>query len=299
MLENVDLISAIITPFDDQLKINFTALERLTNHLIETGNIGFIIGGTTGETPTLTHAEKLGLYTRFAEIVAGRVPIIAGTGSNNTQATIDFTKEVRQIDGIIAALVVTPYYNKPNQRGMVAHFKAVARQTDFPIMMYNIPGRTGVQMENATIVELSQEPNIIGIKQCTNLNDIGFLVENTPNDFAVYTGNDPETLGAVALGANGVASVASHIYGYQIRALLDAVKHGDLLKAGKLQRELTPKMEALFLYPSPAPVKAVLNAQNWSVGSPRLPILPLNQKEKLNLAHQLGVNHLADVQLHY
>ncbi len=162
-LENADIITAIITPFDENDQINYDALERLTNHLIETGSRGFVIGGTTGETPTLTEAEKLELYRRFAQIVAGRVPVIAGTGSNNTRETVAFTRTVTQIDGIDMALVVVPYYNKPNQRGMIAHFEAVAAQTEKPIIMYNIPGRTGVTMSNETVVTLSQNPMIAGV----------------------------------------------------------------------------------------------------------------------------------------
>lgn len=295
MFENADLITAIITPFDNQLKINFEALKKLTNHLLKTGSTGFVIGGTTGETPTLTHDEKITLYKNFVKIVDGRVPIIAGTGSNNTSETIAFTKEVSQIDGIDAALVVVPYYSKPNQRGMIAHFKAVANEADFPIIIYNIPGRTGVQMTNETIVELSKVPNIVGIKQCTNLEDIGFLIENTQSDFAVYTGNDPETLGALSLGANGVVSVASHVYGNQIRTLLNSLKSGDIQTAGAIQRQLTPKMNALFMYPSPAPVKAILNAQGWDVGSTRLPILPLDEDQINLLAHHLDVENLAQI----
>lgn len=147
---NADIMTAMITPFGDDGTINFDALERLTNHCLETGSRGFVIGGTTGETPTLTHDEKIELYTRFAQIVACRGVIIAGTGSNNTRETAQFTAEVGRISGIDYALVVVPYYNKPNQRGMIAHFTAVAEQSPIPIIIYNIPGRTGVTMANDT-----------------------------------------------------------------------------------------------------------------------------------------------------
>ena len=237
-LENADLMTAIITPFDENDAINYDALEKLTNHLIETGSRGFVIGGTTGETPTLTHDEKIELYTRF---------------------------------------------------GQIAHFEAVAAQTVKPIIMYNIPGRTGVTMANETVVELAQNPMIAGVKQCTSIEDIEYLVDHTPDTFSVYSGEDAQALAAKAVGGQGVISVASHIYGSQIRAMYDALETGNVHEAGRLQRLLTPKMQALFMYPSPSPVKAVLNAQGFEVGDCRLPILSLNKEEKVNLAGRLGL----------
>ena len=175
-LQNADLLTAIITPFTEDGQIDFASLTELTNNLIDQGCNGFVIGGTTGETPTLTHDEKIALYTRFGQIVNGRVPVIAGTGSNNTAETIAFTEEVAQIPGIDYALVVVPPYNKPNQRSMIAHFTAVADQVHIPVVIYNIPGRTGVKMEVSTILQLAQHPNIAGIKQCASLEEIEEIV---------------------------------------------------------------------------------------------------------------------------
>ncbi|KRK99797.1 dihydrodipicolinate synthase [Secundilactobacillus odoratitofui DSM 19909 = JCM 15043] len=295
-LNNVDLMTAIITPFDEQNHIDYPALERLTEHLLAVGNKGFVIGGTTGETPTLSHDEKIELYTRFAQIINGRVPVIAGTGSNNTQETIDFTREVSQIAGVDYELVVVPYYNKPNQRGMIAHFTAVADAAEKPIIIYNIPGRTGVTMANDTVVELSQHPMIAGVKQCTSIEDIEYLVEHSAEGFSVYSGEDAQALSARVVGGAGVISVAAHIYGPQMRAMYDALYAGDLATAGQLKRQLTPKMAALFMFPSPSPVKAVLNAQGFSVGGCRLPILSLNDAEKQQLAVALDLE--ADALLH-
>lgn len=294
---NADIMTAIITPFGADGSINFDALEQLTNHCIETGSKGFVIGGTTGETPTLSHDEKIALYTRFAKIVNGRGTIIAGTGSNNTRQTVELTAEVGRIPGIDYALVVVPYYNKPNQRGMIAHFTAVAEQSPVPIIMYNIPGRTGVVMTPETIVELSKNPNIAGVKQCGSMADLEYLVQHTADDFNVYTGEDAQALFAKAVGANGVISVASHIYGRQMREMYDDLAAGNVQVAGQLMRELTPKMAALFMYPSPSPVKAVLNANGFNVGDCRLPILSLNAEEEANLAEALGVASLADIHL--
>lgn len=290
MFTNADLMTAIITPFtNDGRAINYVALEKLTNHLLDTGTKGFVIGGTTGETPTLSETEKLTLYLRFAQIVAGRVPIIAGAGSNNTAGTIDFVQKLAQIDGIDMALVVVPYYNKPNQRGMVAHFKAVADASSLPIMMYNIPGRTGVLMAKETIVELAQYPNIAGVKQCHTMADFEYIVEHVPSDFMVYSGEDAQALFAKVVGGSGVISVAAHIYGAEIRRMFDALDKGDYRTAGALQRELTPKMAALFMYPSPSPVKALLNDLGYDVGTCRLPVLPLNAAEKAALYHALAL----------
>lgn len=290
MFENADLMTAIITPFNDEgTEINYEALEKLTNHLLETGSKGFVIGGTTGETPTLTEDEKLSLYTRFAQIVDGRVPIIAGAGSNNTQGTIDFVNKLSNIKGIDMALVVVPYYNKPNQRGMKAHFHAVADSSKMPIVIYNIPGRTGVLMEKETVVELANYPNIAGIKQCNTMEDLEYIVDNVPDDFLVYSGEDAQALFAKTIGANGVISVASHIYGEKMTEMYAKLDAGDYKSAGAIQRFLTPKMAALFMYPSPSPVKAVLNDQGYDVGTCRLPILPLNKEEKQKLYDALDL----------
>lgn len=284
-----DLVTAIITPFNaEATAINYEALENLTNRLLATGTNGFVIGGTTGETPTLSEAEKLELYTRFAQIVAGRAMIIAGCGSNNTQATIDFTQKVAQIPGIDYALEVVPYYNKPNQRGMQAHFKAIAAASKLPVIMYNIPGRTGVTMTAQTIVDLSRVPNIAGIKQCGSLSDLEYIVEHAADDFLVYTGEDAQALFAKVIGATGVVSVASHLYGDQMAAMYHSLETGHYQHAGALQRQLTPKMAALFMYPSPSPVKAVLNDRGYQVGGCRLPILALTAEEKAKLYQALG-----------
>lgn len=279
-LQNADLLTAIVTPFNDQNELDFASLEKLTNHLIAQGSNGFVIGGTTGETPTLSHDEKLELYRHFGQIIDGRFPVIAGTGSNNTQETIDFTNEVAQIDGIDYALVVVPPYNKPNQRGMIAHFTAVADQVNIPIIIYNIPGRTGVKMDAATVVELSHNPNIAGVKQCASLEEMEYIIEHAADDFAIFSGEDAQALTARVLGANGVISVASHCYAQEMRQMYDQLYSGNYQKAAQLQRLLTPKMAALFMYPSPSPVKAVLNAQGYAVGGCRLPILSLNDEEK-------------------
>ena len=287
--DKADLLTAIITPFNKEGKVDYPGLKELTEHLINTGSNGFVIGGTTGETATMTHDEKIELYTKFAQIIAGRVPVIAGTGSNNTAQTVAFTQEVGQIPGIDMALVVAPYYNKPDQRGITAHFEKVAENSPVPIIIYNIPGRTGIKISKETLVSLSRNPKIAGVKQCAELEDLEYIVEHAAKDFLVYTGEDLQSLTAKVLGAKGVISVASHIYGSAMREMYDDLDQGKVAAAGKLQRRLMPKMQALFMYPSPSPVKAVLNAQGLPAGGCRLPIMDLNEAEKRQLAVHLGL----------
>lgn len=288
-LRDADLLTAIVTPFSENEKINFDSLKKLTNYLIDQGTNGFVIGGTTGETPELSHDEKIELYTKFGEIVSGRVPVIAGTGSNNTAETVAFTNEVAKIKGIDYALIVVPPYNKPDQRSMVAHFTAVAENVNLPILIYNIPGRTGVKMTQETIVQLSHVENIKGIKQCASLEELEYIIDHKDSDFQVFTGEDSQALTARLLGANGVVSVASHIYSKQMREMYDNLYAGNYPEAARLQRWLTPKMAALFMYPSPSPVKAVLNAQGFNTGDCRLPLVSLNNEEKVILAQKLGL----------
>ena len=289
-LRDADLLTAIVTPFGENKKINFDSLKKLNNYLINQGTNGFVIGGTTGETPELSHDEKIELYTKFGEIVNGRVPVIAGTGSNNTAETVAFTNEVAKIKGIDYALIVVPPYNKPNQRSMVAHFTAVAENVNLPILIYNIPGRTGVKMNQETIVQLSHVENIKGIKQCASLEELEYIIDHKDSDFQVFTGEDSQALTARLLGANGVVSVASHIYSKQMRKMYDNLYAGNYPEAARLQRWLTPKMAALFMYPSPSPVKAVLNAQGFNTGDCRLPLVSLNNEEKVILAQKLGLS---------
>jgi len=285
--KNAHLMTAMVTPFDDAGQLDKHRLASLIDYLLAHHTAGILVGGTTGEGPTLSEDEKLALFQMTATLVAGRVPIMANTGSNNTAATIAFTRRVSQIAGIDAALVVVPPYNKPDQAGMVAHFTAIAERGGLPIMIYNIPGRVVVKMTVPTVLKLAKQPNIIGIKQCTSLEELAAIVEQAPADFYVYTGEDSQTLTATVLGAHGVISVASHLYGDDMAALLTQLDQGNWAAAGQSQRQLIPKMAALFSSPSPAPVKAALNQQHILVGEPRLPILPLTAEQQATLFAEL------------
>lgn len=288
-LKNSHIMTAMVTPFGKNGNVDYELLKKLIDHLLSTGTDGILVSGTTGEGPTLTEEEKIELIEKTVEYVAGRVPVVAGTGSNNTKATIEYTNKVAKIDGVDAALVVVPYYNKPDQAGMIAHFTAVADNVDLPIVMYNIPGRTGVTMEVKTIAELSKHQNIIGIKDCTGIVNMAEIVANTPDDFLAFTGEDADALAARNVGAQGVISVASHLFGKEISQMYAANSKGDNEIAGELMRDLTPKMKALFSHPSPSPVKAALNHVGIEVGGCRLPILALDDAQASVLFNQLGI----------
>lgn len=282
------ILTAMVTPFDKDGEIDFNAARILINYLIENGTDGLVVCGTTGESPTLTTDEKVMLYQFVVEVVAGRIPVIAGTGSNNTRASISLTKlaEEAGVDGI---LLVAPYYNKPSQEGLYQHFKAIAESTSLPIMLYNVPGRSIVNISVETVVRLSQIHNIVAIKEASgNLDDMAQIISQTPDDFTLYSGDDGLTLPVLAIGGAGVVSVASHIIGNEMQQMINHFKNGALQEAASEHRTLIPIMKALFAAPSPAPVKAALNMCGIQVGELRLPLISLNEEEKKTLQNVLS-----------
>jgi len=280
------VVTAMVTPFDEHNELDLEKTSLLLEHLLNNGTDGIVVGGTTGESPTLTTEEKLALYKHVVSVVNGRVPVIAGTGSNNTKETIELTKEVENI-GVDGILLVAPYYNKPNQDGLYEHFKAVAESTFLPIMLYNIPGRSVVNMSVDTTVKLSKIPNIVSIKDASgDLDMMSEIIERTDDDFTLYSGDDGLTLPALSVGATGVVSVASHIIGLEMKEMIDAFQNGDIQKAASIHRKLLPKMNALFLAPSPSPVKSALNERGVTVGTVRLPLVPLTEEE-MNKMNQM------------
>lgn len=279
------VITAMVTPIHpEKNKVCKKRIHHLVNHLIDNGSDGLVIAGTTGESPTLSHDEKIKLFRQVVETNAGRAKLIAGTGSNNTAETIAFTKEVAELDGIDAVLVVAPYYNKPNQDGLYAHFVAVAEASDLPVVIYNIPGRSVVNIEPETIIRLAKLPNIIGVKESSgNLDNISKIIAETSDDFLVYSGDDSLTLPILAVGGNGVISVASHVVGNEMQEMMQAYESGDVKKAASIHRSLLPLMNGLFSVPNPAPTKYLLNQQGISVGPVRLPLVDLNAEQGTKL----------------
>lgn len=281
------VITAMVTPFDNQGQIDFDATTRLLDYLIENGTDAVVVAGTTGESPTLSHEEKLTLFRHAVKTVGGRIPIIAGTGSNNTQASIELTKEAEDI-GVDAALIVAPYYNKPNQRGLYAHFEAVANSTKLPIMLYNIPGRSVVKIEAETVIELSKISNIVSVKDSTgDLSSMTKVITGTPDDFSLYSGDDDLTLPIAAIGGDGIVSVSSHIVGNEMQAMLQAFEAGNVGEAARIHQQILPVMQGLFHAPNPTPVKEALNQKGVAVGGVRLPLVQLTDEEKENVSKLL------------
>ncbi|HFI2437282.1 TPA: 4-hydroxy-tetrahydrodipicolinate synthase [Streptococcus suis] len=278
-LRDVKIITAMITPFKEDGAINYDVLPELVEHLLSHHTEGILLAGTTAESPTLTHAEELELFAAVQKIVNGRVPLIAGIGTNDTRDSIEFAKEVAAFGGFAAGLAIVPYYNKPSQEGMYQHFKAIADASDLPIIIYNIPGRVVVEMTPETMLRLAEHPNIIGVKECTSLANMAYLIEHKPDDFLIYTGEDGDAFHAMNLGADGVISVASHTNGDEMYEMFTAIEQQDIRTAAAIQRRFIPKVNALFSYPSPAPVKAVLNYLGFEVGPLRLPLVPCPEED--------------------
>jgi 4-hydroxy-tetrahydrodipicolinate synthase len=278
-----DVLTAMVTPFDAHGNLDLERTGFLIEHLLKNGTDGFVIAGTTGESATLSHSEKIRLYRHVVQVVDKRAPVIAGTGSNNTKASIELTKEAEAcgVDGI---MLVTPYYNKPNQRGLYAHFSQIAKETSLPVMLYNIPGRSAVGMDAETIIELSLIKNIVSVKEASgDLEQIAKIIRHTSDDFTVYSGDDGFTLPMLSIGAEGVVSVASHIIGNDMKEMVLDFKQGNVKEAAAKHRELLPVMKGLFAAPSPVPVKAALNIQGIQVGGVRLPMINLTKEEVNNL----------------
>lgn len=281
------VLTAMVTPFDQNGEVDFNAVRRLVDYLIDNGTDGLVVAGTTGESPTLTTDEKIALFKAVVVAARGRVPVIAGTGSNNTRASISLTKQAEEtgVDGI---MLVAPYYNKPSQEGMYQHFKAIAESTSLPVMLYNIPGRSVVNISAETIVRLSQIENIVAVKEASgNLDAMAAIISQTPSDFTLYSGDDSLTLPVLAIGGAGVVSVASHVIGNEMQEMINHFKNGRVQEAAHSHRQLLPLMKALFTAPNPAPVKAALNMSGVQVGGLRLPLLPLSHEEEKALQEVL------------
>jgi 4-hydroxy-tetrahydrodipicolinate synthase len=274
------LLTAMVTPFDKNGKIDFDQTTKLVKHLINNGTEGLVVAGTTGESPILTSDEKLLLFSHVVNIVNGEIPVIAGTGSNNTNATIEFTKKA-EATGVDAVMIVAPYYNKPDQKGLYEHFKAVAAASSLPVMIYNIPGRSVVNMTAETIIELSKIDNIVSVKEASgDLDQMSTIIENTDANFSLYSGDDGLTLPVLSIGGNGVISVASHIIGNEMKQMLQLYEEGSIKEASSLHRRLLPVMRELFKAPSPAPVKAALSYDGVETGNVQLPLVPITEQQR-------------------
>jgi len=272
------LITAMVTPFDIQGGVDYKQAKRLASGLLDCGSDGLVISGTTGESPTLSKAEKLRLFAEVKEVVGRRGSVIAGTGGNDTNASRELTREAEKL-GVDACLLTVPYYNKPSQEGLFQHFKSIAEGTKLPCILYNVPARTVTSMSAETTVRLSQIGNIIGIKEASgNLDQISQIIQGARPGFLVWSGNDSETLPIMSLGGYGVISVASHLVGNQMKEMMDKYLEGRAEEAAALHRRLMPLFSALFVVSNPVPVKYALNKLGVAVGKPRLPLVEPDAK---------------------
>lgn len=273
------VMTAMVTPFDDELKIDYKALEKIVEHLIANGTNTIVVSGTTGESPTLDDSEKKDLLKAVVSQVNGRVKIIMGTGSNDTAKSIKASRDAESL-GADGLLLVAPYYNKPNQEGLTAHFEAICKATALPAVLYNIPGRTGINVAYDTTIELARRcKNLHAIKDSTSTTECAAeIAGKARDDFRIYSGDDYLTLPFLSIGGCGVVSVASHLVGPQLQDMIAAFFAGKLDDARKLHYQHLPLFKGLFTAPNPTCVKYALSKLGLCKPHLRLPLVPLSAK---------------------
>jgi 4-hydroxy-tetrahydrodipicolinate synthase len=268
------ILTAMVTPFKDDLSIDFNAAEKLVNHLIKTGTDTIVVAGTTGESPTLIHEEERELCKFVLKVKSGKSKVVLGTGSNSTATAVEATKEAEKL-GVDGVLSVVPYYNKPSKAGLLEHFSQIAKCTSLPIILYNIPGRTGINMEPQTTAELAGKyKNILGYKDATgNLDQTSQVIQLAPKEFLIYSGDDNLTLPMLSIGAVGVISVASHILGNEIKDMINYYFQGKIELAKEIHNKLFPLFKTLFKAPNPTGIKAVLEMKGLCKSNLRPPLV--------------------------
>lgn len=279
-----EVITAMVTPFNENSEVDYNQVEKLADYLINNGSDAILVAGTTGESPTLTYEEELEILKAVKNVVGNKAKVVMGAGSNSTRTAVETSQKVEKA-GADAILSVVPYYNKPSQAGLLEHFGQIAKSTSLPVILYNIPGRTGINMEPETISKLANDhKNIAAVKQSNpNLDLVTEIRHQTPEDFVIYSGDDSLTLPMLSIGAYGVISVASHIIGKDIKQTITEFKSGNISKALELHLKSYPMFKAIFTSPNPIPVKAVLAKQGLVEETVRSPLVKLTaeQKEKL------------------
>ena len=272
------LLTAMVTPFDEKGAVDFEQAKRLAHALLDSGSDGVVLSGTTGESPTLTTDEKMRLFSEVKQSVGDKGAIIAGTGTYNTAESIELSQEAEK-QGVDGLLLVVPYYNKPPQEGMYQHFKAIADKTSLPCIVYNIMGRTGVNMTDETTIRLSEIDNIVGTKEASgDMNQISRIISGAGPDFKVWSGDDNQTFLMMSMGGYGVISVVSHLVGNQIKHMMGLLLEGDIEGAAAEHRRLLPIFLGMFTESNPIPVKYAVNQIGMNVGDPRLPMVPPSAK---------------------
>ncbi|MDV3349423.1 4-hydroxy-tetrahydrodipicolinate synthase [Leptolyngbyaceae cyanobacterium CCMR0082] len=267
------VLTAMITPFDQAGAVDYESAQRLASHLVSHGTDTIVVCGTTGESPTLTWEEEYKLFQVIKAAIQGHGKIIAGTGSNSTTEAIEATKKAAELE-LDGTLQVVPYYNKPPQAGLQKHFSAIANAVpDLPVMLYNIPGRTGQNLAASTIANLAKVPNVVAVKEASgDLDQVSEIRRLTASDFDIYSGDDSLTLPMLSVGATGVVSVASHLVGESLQQMIQAYEQGQVVAARDMHLKLLPLFKALFATTNPILIKAAMHLQGWSVGTCRLPL---------------------------
>ena len=290
------VLTAMLTPFTPDGAVDYAQAKRLAIALLDSGSDGLVVTGTTGEAPTLSMPEKMRLWSDVKAAVGDRAPVIAGAGDNCTADSVEFSREAART-GVDAILLTVPYYNKPTQEGMYRHFAAIADAVTLPCIPYNIPGRTGVNMTADTTIRLSRIGNIVGVKESSgDMAQIAAIIEAAAPGFKIWSGNDEDTFGIVALGGWGVISVATHLVGRQISEMVAHQLAGRTAEAAAIQRRLLPLIDALFCTTSPIPVKYALNQLGFEVGPYRLPLCEPDEASAAHIAGELR-RHKIDLPL--
>ena len=283
-----EVITAMVTPFNEKREVDYEKVEALAYQLINTGSDAIVVTGTTGEAPTLSTDEKIEILSSVKRAVKNDGKVIMGTGSNSTESAVAAAKRAEK-EGADAILSVVPYYNKPSQAGMIEHFSAIAEAVELPIILYNIPSRTGVNMAPETVKTLARKyENIVALKQsCSDMDALTEIRTVCPSDFAIYSGDDSLTLPMLSLGAHGVISVASHLFGKEIKSMIRNFKTGDTMTAKNMHIKLYPIFKKLFMAPNPVPVKAALAYKEVIEDYVRRPLVELTKAEKADLIFTL------------
>ncbi len=269
-------IVAMITPFTEDGKIDRAGVEKLINFHIENGTDAILLAGTTGESATLTHDEHKELIKMGVEIAGGRIPIVAGTGSNSTAEALDLTRAAKEA-GADAALLITPYYNKPTQKGMYLHFKKIAEEVDIPIILYNVPSRTGINLLPDTVAKLSEIPNIVAVKEASgNLGQMVQIVSKVKEEFKLMSGDDQLLLPILSIGGTGVISVVANIIPKDMAQMIKEWEAGNVQKAREMYYKMYPLAQAMFYETNPIPVKTAAGLLGLPTGPLRLPLAPMD-----------------------
>jgi 4-hydroxy-tetrahydrodipicolinate synthase len=273
MVEIGRLLTAMITPFDESGDVDYSQARKLARGLIDSGNDGLVIGGTTGESPSMTDDEKVRLFAEVKEEVGDGAAVIAGTTDNNHRKSIEISIEAEKV-GVDGLLLTVPAYNKPPQEGLYQHFKAIAEATSLPGLLYNVPSRTSLNMTAETTLRLAEIDNIVGVKEASSDPvQITQIVDAAPPGFRVWSGNDDETFAIMCVGGFGIVSVAGNIIGNQIKAMMGMILEGDIETAAKEHRRMLPIFKALFWVTNPIPIKYAVNRAGFNAGKPRLPLV--------------------------